>query len=237
MPASDSTKKAQSTLPSIDAEHLERLWNNVYSKTTKVGIWDVEPDSYLLEFFHEHTLAANSRVLDLGCGDGRNLVWLAEQGYRSFGVDISSVALERTTAAAEAADVDVFTTKALLERLPFDDSTFDFVFASQVFDHVHDPTCVLAEATRVLTNGGWFLCQLSTTKDDALTLGEQLGPKLRCHDGVIFRFFDKNDATQLFDQFDIARVREVSMSDPAHEGWRDEPHDHSYWIVTAQKGG
>src|SRR4051812_31955539 len=39
-------------------------------------------------------------ALDLGCGEGGDSVWLAEQGWRVIGVDLSTTALARATAAA-----------------------------------------------------------------------------------------------------------------------------------------
>jgi len=45
------------------------------------------------------------RVLDLGCGEGGDVIWLAQQGWKAVGVDISQAAIIRARAAAEAADL------------------------------------------------------------------------------------------------------------------------------------
>lgn len=44
-------------------------------------------------------------VLDLGCGEGADVLWLAQKGWRAVGVDISQAAIIRARAAAEAADL------------------------------------------------------------------------------------------------------------------------------------
>ncbi|ALJ19771.1 SAM-dependent methyltransferase [Microbacterium sp. No. 7] len=45
------------------------------------------------------------RALDLGCGEGADVIWLAQQGWQATGIDISPTAVRRATAAAEAAGV------------------------------------------------------------------------------------------------------------------------------------
>lgn len=47
------------------------------------------------------------RALDLGCGEGRNSIWLAEQGWDVTGVDFSSVAIDRARDIAERRGVSV----------------------------------------------------------------------------------------------------------------------------------
>jgi SAM-dependent methyltransferase len=51
------------------------------------------------------TPATHPRAIDLGCGTGANVVFLAEQGYRPVGVDFSSVALRKAAARAHGASV------------------------------------------------------------------------------------------------------------------------------------
>ena len=51
----------------------------------------------------EHLIPGS--VLDLGCGEGADVLWLAQRGWRAVGVDISQAAIVRARAAAEAADL------------------------------------------------------------------------------------------------------------------------------------
>jgi len=50
---------------------------------------------------------APGRALDVGCGEGADAIWLAGNGWETTGLDVSTVALERAAAAAEAAGVQV----------------------------------------------------------------------------------------------------------------------------------
>jgi 2-polyprenyl-3-methyl-5-hydroxy-6-metoxy-1,4-benzoquinol methylase len=68
-------------------------------------LWRAEPNRFLVEATSD--LRPGS-ALDVACGEGRNAVWLAEQGWRATGVDFSKVALgkARRLAALRGVDVD-----------------------------------------------------------------------------------------------------------------------------------
>lgn len=70
--------------------------------------WSVEPNRFLVEQLTDWPLPIG-RAIDLGCGEGRNALWLADQGWEVVGVDISSVAIERgrELAASQSLDVDL----------------------------------------------------------------------------------------------------------------------------------
>lgn len=70
-------------------------WNTRYAN--RAYVWDVVP-SRLLE--HETRSLPPGRALDLGCGEGRNSVWLASLGWRVTGVDFAHVGLEKARALA-----------------------------------------------------------------------------------------------------------------------------------------
>lgn len=69
------------------------------------------------------------RSLDLGCGTGANVVHLAEQGFDSYGVDFSAVALDKARARAERADVNATFVKGDLTAtaIPGLEGHFDFL--------------------------------------------------------------------------------------------------------------
>ncbi len=68
-------------------------------------VWTAEPNRFLVA---ETAGLAPGRVLDLACGEGRNAIWLAEQGWSATGVDFSRVGLDkaRDLAAARATSVE-----------------------------------------------------------------------------------------------------------------------------------
>ena len=74
------------------------FWEQHYGQ--RAQIWSGRPNAQLVHFAAP---LAPGRALDLGCGEGADAVWLAEQGWRVTAVDISEVALGRARVAAAGA--------------------------------------------------------------------------------------------------------------------------------------
>ena len=86
---------------SEDAEStLEETWDARYSESDRV--WSGRPNAALVREVRGLT---PGRALDLGCGEGADVIWLAQQGWRVVGTDISRVALARAAEHAAAAGV------------------------------------------------------------------------------------------------------------------------------------
>ena len=65
-------------------------WNRRYSGSEL--LWTAQPNRFLVA---EATGLPPGRALDLACGEGRNAVWLAAQGWRVTGVDFSEMAISK----------------------------------------------------------------------------------------------------------------------------------------------
>jgi SAM-dependent methyltransferase len=79
-----------------------KAWDDRYA--TAEYVWTADPNIFLAA--EAATLSAG-RVLDLACGEGRNAVWLAEQGWDVTGVDFSEVGLDKARRLAAERGVDV----------------------------------------------------------------------------------------------------------------------------------
>ena len=95
-------------------------------------------------------------ALDLGCGEGGDAVWLAEQGWQVTAVDVSETALARAAAEAQARGVR---DRVSFERHDLSDSfpagTFDLVSAQFLHSTVRlERPQILAEAARAVALGG-----------------------------------------------------------------------------------
>ena len=76
-------------------------WDRRY--TEREFVWTEQPNRFLVQ---EVRGLSPGRALDLACGEGRNAVWLAQQGWRVTGVDFSEVGLERARRLAAARGVE-----------------------------------------------------------------------------------------------------------------------------------
>ena len=102
---------------------------------------------------------ANSRVLDIGCGNGNACTWIYENyGCEVVGIDLSGVrvegAKERLKSLAPDVAEHVSFEKASATELPFDEDAFTHVWSQASFYHIPDKHKTLQEAYRVLATGG-----------------------------------------------------------------------------------
>jgi SAM-dependent methyltransferase len=96
-------------------------------------------------------LPANARILDAGCGSGRNMVELAHFGTVT-GVELS----QTSVALARARDVGEVIAGSALE-MPFADDSFDLAVTLDVIEHLEDDLAALRELRRVVAPGGALL--------------------------------------------------------------------------------
>ena len=97
-------------------------------------------------------LAPGARILDAGCGSGRNMVELARRGTVT-GVELASQSLE----LARERDVGTVLPGSLDEPLALADAAFDLAVALDVLEHVRDDDRALRELARVIAPGGRLL--------------------------------------------------------------------------------
>ncbi len=126
-------------------------WDRKYAGSEL--LWSAEPNRFLVS---ELTGLAPGRALDLACGEGRNAVWLAQQGWRVTGVDFSGVALEKAARLAESRDVAVEWVEAdLLDYRPPPGLDLVAVFYLQIL--AAERSAVLGLAAAALAPGGTIL--------------------------------------------------------------------------------
>jgi len=88
---------------SCDRSSRREVWNKRYAAGELV--WGADPNQFVAEAFAD--VPPRGRALDLGCGEGRNTIWLAERGWPSTGVDYSRVSIERARKLAAHRGVEL----------------------------------------------------------------------------------------------------------------------------------
>jgi ubiquinone/menaquinone biosynthesis C-methylase UbiE len=146
------------------------------------------------------------RALDLGCGEGRFADLLIEAGAHVLAVDVAAEPLRR--ARARRPDLETRLIE-LPPPLPFEDASFDVVWAGEVIEHVADTPAWLSEVRRVLRSGGHLVL---TTPDHGplTTLAMALRPWLfDAHfdpRGDHLRFYTRRTLAALLADFGFAEV-------------------------------
>lgn len=121
----------------------ERVWSGRVNATLAEVVGKFEPGT----------------SIDLGCGEGGDVLWLAEQGWQARGLDISETAVDRARAEAEARGLDnaIFTATDLSSWQPEPDSA-DLVTASFFQSEVAlDRAAILQRAATALRPGGYLV--------------------------------------------------------------------------------
>jgi tellurite methyltransferase len=126
-------------------------------------------DIYLFDQLLRGNISPGMRVVDAGCGSGRNLVYLLREGYEVFGVDENPAAIEgvRSLAASLAPSLPPQNFRVeSIEAMSFPDSFADVVLCSAVLHFARDDqhfAAMLRNTWRVLKPGGLFFCRLAST--------------------------------------------------------------------------
>ena len=126
-------------------------------------------DIYLFDQIQKGRFLPGMKMLDAGCGGGRNLYWLMRNGFDVFAVDINPDAIDaihvlakRLAPGLSAENFQV----ASLESIPFADESFDWVICNAVMHFAEDRgqfDLWFTEQWRVLKPGGIFFARLASS--------------------------------------------------------------------------
>jgi tellurite methyltransferase len=125
-------------------------------------------DIYLFDQLLKGTYQHCKKILDIGCGGGRNLHYFLQNNYEVFGVDQSADAINAVRSLASSVTPNNPTenfTVANADDLPFGDETFYLVISSAVLHfakNVEHFEAMVTEAFRVLKPGGYFFARLAS---------------------------------------------------------------------------
>ena len=128
-------------------------WDEIFSKRGKI-FHDPHPDmEKISELFKEKEI---KRVLDLGCGTGRHLIFLSKKGFEVYGMDASPKALEMANKwlieENEKAELHL---DRIEHKFPYEDKFFDAIISIQVIHHnlMKDIIFTVREIERILKKG------------------------------------------------------------------------------------
>lgn len=177
-------------------------------------------------------------VIDIGCGDGRNLLRLCKAGFVCTGVDISPTALERAGNHLRSQNQSAFLVEASLTKLPFAAESVEAITAFDVFGQVPDSTTAIMEFARILQAGSVIILNAFSTSDGTYGEGVRVSEHVFNYKDTIFRYFERDELVELFAKhFDLLKVDPVSWDDPPHGDFRPYPHRHVNWFVIARSKG
>ena len=169
--------------------------------------------------------AEGTRIVDIGCGIGRNLNFGTKMGLAMYGNDLSSNAVEvarewlgRTIGRLEAEKRIVASN---IRQLPWSDAFFSHAMSDSVLDSMPFEIAQdgIREIARLVKPGGFFYCNLISgdeTGRDPNFNGEEL-VKTSHENGTIQSYFNRTKIRRLLEpQFEIISCKLHQITDPVH---------------------
>lgn len=189
----------------------QAMWNRKHGADEHKSFRD-DPDALAREA--EKLFPRGAKILELGCGVGRDSRFFAHQGHQVLATDFSETVLDQNRQMAHGSNPEW---KFLDVTKPFDyaSGTFDVVYACltlHYFDH-KTTTAIYKEIARVLKPAGLLCFSCKSTKDVDHANGVEVEPGLFVSEkGHARHFFTKQYAQQRVSQdFEVVKLYEIDQ--------------------------
>ena len=247
-------------------EFMEEWWDESFKEQIDQNAYNTAPVEALVRFTAQFLRARyeNSeqikqlKFLEVGCGAGANLIWLAEKGLQPNGIDISQKALDlckyhfqKNQLEHRLGDLK----RCSATSLPFEKDSFDGVLESCVFQHLNeiDRKKAHQEVVRVLKPGGAFIGHMLSqnhttyqlnkgsikeTEPGTLVLkSEEAKNKINLEAIGLSHFFSKDEYNGLLKGCSLIDPCETTYELPLEEAARRgyKKYYQAMWIVYAIK--
>jgi len=133
---------------------MGKQWDRIFKKYGRFYTKPQEDIPRIANFFKKHGV---KKVLDLGCGSGRHLVYLAKQGFKVYGIDIApeGIRIAKQWLRKEKLKANL-KVSSVYKKLPYKASFFDSIVSTQVIHHAKIEMIrkVIKEIERILKPRG-----------------------------------------------------------------------------------
>lgn len=213
-------------------------WSDKHYNVGSVNQYDLKPAGFVIDYAPFLSERART-VLDAGCGQGRNSLYLASQGFDVVSVDASKSAL---SLCGKILQRNGFTPKLVNARLQdlSEVDSIDAVISVTVLTHILDAEEVLDEFYRVLNPEGCVVADFANHNDSTyedISKGQKIGENAFLEQGTVVVYREREQVERLFDpkKWELVEVKEISFIEPPHPGSRPYNHEHSSYVVVAKK--
>lgn len=131
-----------------------RQWNKIFKRRGKVFEKPKEEMSKILKIFKRRKV---KKVLDLGCGSGRHVIFLVKHGFNVYGFDIANEGIKIAKQWLKKEKLKAnFKIGSIYKKLPYEDNFFNAVISTHAIHHgkIEDIRKAIHELERVLKPGG-----------------------------------------------------------------------------------
>jgi SAM-dependent methyltransferase len=194
-------------------------WDSTYSQRMDFfGEGASQLGVHALIVFQSHDA---KKILELGCGQGRDTIYLAENGMEVTGLDYSETGLCQVKDKAAQKGVEgsiVLKVGDARKGLPFEDGSFDGCF-SHMFFTMQFPEkelfFIFSEVLRVLKPGGLNIYSVRNVNDPHFGMGMHHGEDMWQNPlGFIVHFFSEDKVRRLAKGYDLLWIKEFDDPSP-----------------------
>lgn len=177
------------------------------------------------------------RALDIGSGEGRYAIALANHGFSVLAVDKSEVGISKLRKIVKTRDLDIQCVLADLMHFKFPSNEYHFIVASTVLDHLPTNTMehVVCGIKESLKPNGVLYASVFTVQDPGYTNRkgrDALNDVSECASGIR-HYFELGELRKIFQAFEVVRYTETFEFDSSH----GSPHHHGIARLVARKPG
>jgi len=155
----------------------------------------------------------NAGVLDVGCGDGRNIRTILERTDKVVGLDKDSVAVQNATKKLEQfPNIKIVNADAV--SMPFDNSSFDVVTVIGLMENLdNDKVNVLKECARVLSENGkvMIMAYNEDAFEERMKIYKQINAPIKSIEGTKV-IFDESLGANISEQFSQEQISEIAKA-------------------------
>lgn len=173
-----------------------------------------QPSDGLIECLKEFGIGP-CKAIDVGCGQGRNALWLASKGFEVVAVDNSPGAIGSLKNAAKAQGLQIDARVADIRSFDFGTRQFELVVILTTLNHLESeyiPDCC-KRIIKSLTPNGVIYCVSFTTEDPGFKGNSRQSSECS---GTVKYYFLPGELKQLFSDLEVMKYKEYTKADDTH---------------------
>jgi SAM-dependent methyltransferase len=190
---------------------VNRIWDKVYSKDS--AFFGEEPSNFSQICYRDFENHHVNKLLELGCGQGRDTLFFASHDLDVYAIDSSKAAIEniKQKIAKENISINLRQFDAR-QGIPFGNKYFDAVYSHMFYNMRFkdvELSFLFEESSRVLKNNGLLYFSVRSDKDVLYNKGKKIDNNIYEINGFQIRFFTKEQIESfLVNHFEIKNIEE-----------------------------
>jgi len=182
----------------------QKLWEKKWrdAKTMPVNAFAKKSYSF---FKNKH-----NKLLDLGCGSGKDSIYFAKKGLDVTAVDFSKTGLDKISKNIDNLKI----VNQSLENLKFKPNSFDIIYAHLSLHYFDDRTTskIFIKLHSILKKNGLIFIKCKSTDDILFGKGKKIEPNMYRRNNHIRHFFSKDYMQDKLSKYKILKIRKTSST-------------------------